>query len=99
MSYLDDLDMNIETAEKYLACIEESAENHYLVSMGFCVDSLRSTLKSIRHCIRCAKGKQAELGPDKKFKCHGGCVRPGAFDDFAETNKNMLYMFSLTQRK
>jgi len=99
VSYLDDLDMNIETAEKHLACIEESAENHYLVSMDFCVSNLKSVLKAIRHCVECAKRKQAELGSDKKFECHGGCIRPGTFDSFAETNKNMYYILRLIQRK
>lgn len=75
MDYIDNLKDNIEKAEEHLADIELAIKNNWPFVLDVARTNLTGLLKVTRFCIDCAKRKQEKLGPDKKFKCKGRCVR------------------------
>lgn len=97
MNYLEDLDKNIELAEKSLASLEKAKKENWLTVYDISVNDLRHLLRSIHYCVGCAKHKKAKLGPDKRFKCYGGCIRTGQFGKFTKINKRMWYVLHLTR--
>jgi len=89
MSFLDDLDNNIKRAEKCLAQAEHAREQGWTTAYYFSISSVDNILKTVKHCVRCAKQKQAKLEKGKKFKCSGTCVKGLGFEKFSEINKSM----------
>jgi len=98
MNYLDDLDNNIEKAEELVEELIKARAKGWDTVYDLCDSSLRVLLKSIRHCVNCANRRWAKRGYEGTFKCSGGCVRAGAFDNFAERNKGLWYILHWTQK-
>ena len=95
MNYLDDLDDNITKAEELVEELIKARANGWDTVLDLCENSLSVLLKSIKHCINCANRQRAKKDT---FKCTGGCVRAGAFDNFKERNRGIWYVQHWTQR-
>ena len=98
MNYLDDLDNNIAKAEELVEELIKARNEGWDTVYDLCDSSLRVLLKSIKHCINCANKKWAKRGYSGEFKCSGGCIRAGAFDNFSERNKNLHYILRWSQK-
>ena len=95
MNYLEDLDKNMKLADKFLASLEKAARENWTTAYDISTNDLRVLLKNVRFCVECAKREREKLGPEKKFKCSGGCTRPGQFAQFSEINKRIQFFTRL----
>jgi len=76
MDYLDDIDHSIERMETHLHHMKSAVKNNWNTVYNFSLNNLRSTIKSTRFCVKCAKDKADKMGiPYHKFRCSGGCIR------------------------
>lgn len=98
MSYLDDLNKNIELAEEHLRNAEYALETGRFTAYDFAINSADAGIKCIKFCVKCVKRKKTKLGPHKVFKCSGGCIRPCSFNRFTTLNKRLWYLMHLTRR-
>ena len=99
MSYLDDLQDNLEMAEECLAQIEECRAKGFHTAANFASNNLKGILKASLFCCKCAKRKadKKEI-PYSQFECEGGCVRGMSYEEWKEHNKNIWYVFNWTRR-
>jgi hypothetical protein len=98
MSYIKDLDDNLEKAETLLAQLEECLALGYLTAADIVSNHLRGVLKSSLFCCSCAKRTADKKGiPYHNFKCVGGCVRGMSYDQWRKYNKGLWYIFHWTR--
>ena len=104
MSYIDDLEDNLATAEKYVAQMEECAKKGYWTAHNFIGANLRQLLRTVRFCLKCAEKKRCSLkekssaglvSEDAKFSCVGGCIRGMSLERQAEITKKLYYINSI----
>ena len=99
MSYIDDLEHNVKLIEEHLDKAIECINKGWLTAADVHVHAMKSVLKSAKFCVSCAKKKRARMeenGKDpKEFRCVGGCIKAGVWDDFAESNRRLRYVLSI----
>ena len=87
MSYIDDIENNINRMDEHIAHMEEAIKNDWTTVYGLAQNNLKSVLKSTKFCVACAKRKAEKLGIfGHEFKCGGGCIRGGQINRVKEIN-------------
>ena len=100
MNYIEDLEKCLSIVEESLIKFEDFYRKGWYTAASFEKMRIENTLKSMKFCIRCAKKSaiKAEILPSK-FKCVGGCIKPGIAERFKKCNKGLWFVFNLTRLK